>query len=348
MRFTRLLTIICIATCTITAFSHAQRQKLAVGSQGPGMDVAQWLNGEFSQDEAEVYVVEFWATWCPPCLKSIPHLSELQSEFGPDGLTIVGITSEDASVVEPFVARLGSKMDYIVGIDNRGKTHRAWMQAAGRKGIPSAFIVDKSGIIQFIGNPLDPEFDATLAKVMSGRYDQAKEAQAAPLIASARRSSAGQSWQQALNSYQTAIEIDEMVFAELYIEQFKMLLLKKRDANEAYKFASKIIASRGEEDPELLTWLALTISGDPDIESSLRRMDTAVLAVETALKNARRKNDPKYLSAMAKVKFHTGDLDDAIDYQRKAYFSAREEKKDSYKEVLDGYRRQKQRVDASQ
>ena len=76
-------------------------------------------------------------------------------------------------------------------------------------------------------------------------------------------------------------------------------------------------------------------------------MNTAFLAVETALRHAGVPNDPLYLSAVARIKFHNGDLDDAIDYQRRAYFAAREKQKTAYKDVLDGYRRQKQRADAA-
>ena len=347
MRLSTIYIFVCLIIFTVTGFSHAQRTTLGVGSTAPGMDIAHWVKGNFNKEESEVYVVEFWATWCPPCRKSIPHLTDLQEEFGPAGLTIIGVTDEDEDVVEPFVNRQGSKMDYTIAIDNRKKTSNAWMRAAKQNGIPTAFIVDRSGTIQYIGSPLLEEFELTLAKVMAGRYDLKKQEAAASVIESAVRSSAGQSWSAAMKSYNQAIEMDKMVFAKLYIEQFKMLLLKKRDTDAAYALASKIITTRGEEDPELLTWLADFIAVDPELQESQRRMNTAILAAETALKHARIPNDPQYLSAIAKIKFHNGDVDDAIDYQRRAYFAAREKKKTEYKKALDGYRRQKQRADAA-
>jgi len=338
MRLSRIIIFTCIALFSIPAIANAQRSKLAVGSTAPGWNIAHWVKGEFNPTADEVYVIEFWATWCPPCRKSIPHLSKLQEEYRANGLVIVGVTEEKAEVVEPFVERMGSKMDYIVAIDNRGKTSRAWMQAAGKKGIPMAFIVDRSKTIQFIGNPLSPEFEVTLALVMTGRYNKEKQAAAAPIIATARRNAAGQSWEAAKKSYSEAIVIDKMVFAELYIEQFKMLLLKQRDTNAAYSFAMDIITTRGEEDPELLTWLAKTIATDAELQPEQRRMPIAVQAAETALKNAKQKNDPRFLAALAEIKFHNGDLEDAIEYQRLAYFSASAKKKDEYKGVLRGYR----------
>ena len=348
MRLPTIIILVCLTIFSFTSVSNAQRTKLGVGSDAPGLDIAHWVKGSNeAYNSGMVIVVEFWATWCPPCKKSIPHLTALQEEFGADGLQIVGVTDEDSEVVEQFVARWGSKMEYNVAIDNRKKTSNAWMRAAKRNGIPTAFIVDRDSIIQYVGNPLSPEFESTLVEVMAGRYNLAKQEAAAPIIASARRSSAGQSWSAAINSYNEAIAIDEMVFAELYIEQFKMLLLKKRDMNAAYAHAMNIIALRGEDDPELLTWLADTIAVDPELQQSQRKMNTAILAAETALKHARQENDPKYLSAVAKIKFHNGDIDDAIDFQRRAYFAAREKHKDTYKNVLDGYRRQKQRADAA-
>ena len=80
------------------AFSQPGRNNnLKVGSPAPGLNIDEWVKGEFNPSDAEVYVLEFWATWCAPCRKSIPHLTQLQEEYELDGLKIVGIsTDEDA------------------------------------------------------------------------------------------------------------------------------------------------------------------------------------------------------------------------------------------------------------
>lgn len=332
-----------------TTLVHAQPggKNLEVGSTAPGLNVTEWVKGEFKPADAEVYVLEFWATWCAPCRKSIPHLTKLQEEYELDGLKIVGISIDsDPDLVAPFVQQWGLKMNYIVGIDNRRRTQRAWMNAAGQKGIPSAFIVDKNGIIQFIGNPLNEEFDEILEKVMKGRYDEKKKKEAAPSIKAAKQFRSLNSWTDATAAYENAIAMDQIVFADLYIELFEMLLVEKKDSAAAYEFANKIITDRGSEDPELLTWLAKKIALDDRITGNSRRMDVAMKAATTALKFAKRSTDPAYISTIAYVYFYDDQIDEAIKWQRKAYFSAREKEKYTYKDTLDSYRLQKQLAEA--
>jgi thiol-disulfide isomerase/thioredoxin len=332
-----------------TTLASAQRDRgLEVGSPAPGLDV-EWVKGSFNPNGENVYVVEFWATWCAPCRKSIPHLTKLQEEFGEDGLTIIGISTDDnPDLVEPFVKRQGMKMEYTVGIDNRNRTKRSWMDAAGQKGIPCAFIVDRENVIQFIGHPMSEEFDEILVKVMSGRYNLKKQIEAEPSISAAASYRAGNSWSEASKAYDNAIKIDEMVFAHLYVEQFNMILIDKKDPESAYKYITKIMITRGAEDPELLTWIARDIAENEDIPAKNRKMDFALDTANTALSYARSKTDPKYLSTIAFIHFKNGDIEQAIEWQRKAYFSARQKDKETYKYDLDSYKTQQQHVNAGE
>ena len=346
MRLHTILISALLSLLTISSLAFAQGpggKKLEAGSVAPGLNVEEWVKGSFNVAEAEVYVVEFWATWCGPCKLSIPHLTELQEEYELDGLKIVGIsTDSETDDVAPFVRKQGLKMNYVVGIDNRRRTSRAWMKAAGLEGIPSAFIVDREGIIQWIGNPLDEEFETILGKVMLGRYDVKKMKEVKESKAAAKHFRSLNSWDDARNAYENAIAIGPKVFADQYIELFKMLLIEKRDEKAAYELANKIITERGSEDPELLTWLAKEIASNEEITGSARKMDVAMNAATTAQTFSKRKNDPKYISTIAFVYYYDDKIDEAIEWQRKAYFSAREKKKKPFKFTLDSYRIQKQ------
>lgn len=79
---------------------------LIVGDPAPPLDVRQWVLGEpISQFvRGHVYVIDFWATWCGPCLRTIPHLSALQSQYA-DRVTVVGITDETEREIRGFLQR---------------------------------------------------------------------------------------------------------------------------------------------------------------------------------------------------------------------------------------------------
>ena len=129
-----------------------------LGMAAPALQVSQWVKGQPVNLAAakgnNVVVVEFWATWCPPCRASIPHLTELQRKFKDRGVVFVGVSNEPLEAVKPFVAQMGNKMDYTVAIDDNDQTSANYMSAFGVDGIPHAFVVDKSGAISWHGHPM--------------------------------------------------------------------------------------------------------------------------------------------------------------------------------------------------
>lgn len=146
-----------------------------LGDPAAELKIANWVKGEsiaMSGDAKNIYVVEFWATWCPPCRTSIPHLTEMQKQFKDKSVTIIGVTDEKQAVVAPFVKNMGAKMDYRVAVDDDGETAKGYMQAYGINGIPHAFIVREKKVI-WHGHPMDG-LDKTLEEVIAGKYDLAK------------------------------------------------------------------------------------------------------------------------------------------------------------------------------
>ncbi|MGC4014715.1 MAG: TlpA disulfide reductase family protein [Luteolibacter sp.] len=152
-------TLPAIAACIWLAPSaHAA---LKSGDPAPKIKVSAWAQGEevkeFEGDK--VYIVEFWATWCGPCIASIPHVNELQKKYQDKGLVVIGQNlGEDSKKVSDFVKQMSGKMGYRVTVDDKsegGWMAKNWLTAAGQNGIPCAFVVNKKGNIAYIGHPME-------------------------------------------------------------------------------------------------------------------------------------------------------------------------------------------------
>jgi thiol-disulfide isomerase/thioredoxin len=117
----------------------------------------------------KVYVVEFWATWCPQCRTSIPHLTELRKKYQDKGVFFVGVSNEDVPTVKPFVADMGDKMDYSVAVDTVGAVVNGYMGAFQQSGIPTAFVVDAKGRVVWHGHPMG-DLDDVIGRVLAGTY----------------------------------------------------------------------------------------------------------------------------------------------------------------------------------
>jgi len=169
-----------------TLFAPAAEATLKVGDPAPKLQTGKWVQGDAVKDFAKgkAYIVEFWATWCGPCRATIPHLNETYNKYKDKGLVVIGqdCWEHDDNLVAPFVKKMGDKMTYRVALDDKsnggkGKMAETWMDAAGRNGIPSAFLVDTKGMIAWIGHPMELEaktIEAALAGKSEGNTAKAE------------------------------------------------------------------------------------------------------------------------------------------------------------------------------
>ncbi|WP_051447500.1 TlpA family protein disulfide reductase [Rhizobium leguminosarum] len=156
-----------------------REKELLIGDFAPELRLGTVLKGQGIDkfDAGTVYVIECWATWCPPCIKTIPHLTQLQKTF-PD-VKIIGVAiNDDEEKVAKFVAEKGDEMDYIVASDgpvengqeqDGGWVANHWWKASYTSGVPAAYIVDGTGRLAWIGHPVD--MDDILPMILSGEWD---------------------------------------------------------------------------------------------------------------------------------------------------------------------------------
>lgn len=118
------------------------------GKPAPQLQVQKYITPQ-PDTKGKVVMVEFWATWCGPCIAGIPHLNELQSEFR-DDLVIIGVSDEDEGKVNEFRSnRSRPTFGYTVAIDPQ----RRMMNAVGPRGIPHCIVYSSDGIVRWQGHP---------------------------------------------------------------------------------------------------------------------------------------------------------------------------------------------------
>ena len=146
--------LIAVALVVAYAFTNLRGAKgyaLRTGSEAPGFRLPALAGGEvdLASFRGQVVVVNFWATWCPPCVDEMPSLEKLHRALGPEGLVVLGVSvDEDETALRQFVARLGVTFKILRDPGGRGVA-----QAYRTTGYPETFVVDRNGVLHetFIG-----------------------------------------------------------------------------------------------------------------------------------------------------------------------------------------------------
>lgn len=151
---------------------------LLPGDPAPPLAVSAWLRGGpvGAFEPGQVYLVDFWASWCGPCVASLAHLARLEERFVPIAqgrLTIVALTAIDPdnprTAIERLLRERGASMPTTVAIDRGTDSTDAYRRAAREQALPRAFVVDGEGRVAWIGHPKDA--GGVLEEVLAGRWD---------------------------------------------------------------------------------------------------------------------------------------------------------------------------------
>ena len=317
----------------------AAAQKLAVGDAAPALHIAKWVKGAAVESftPGKVYVVEFWATWCGPCVASMPHLSQLQAQFKDKGVTIVGVTTADPNnsleQVEAMVKDKGDGMGYTVAFDDGKQTFNAYMQAAGQGGIPCAFLIDGKGKLAYIGHPI--VLDIPLPEVVAGTWDASKgEERIKGAMKQQREAIAAvvadpEQGKKKLDAFVAAFPmlahgIDETVFHQL---------VAAGKFERAWKVGDRVVDEAiAAKNPMTLNDVAWAIV-DPEAKIEPRNLELALRAATAAVELSKQR-DGAIIDTLARVWFWKQDYKKALELQQKA---VEVDKRDDLRKTLEEY-----------
>lgn len=314
---------------------------LKAGDVAPPLTVGGWVKGDAvgKLEPGKLYIVEFWATWCVPCKHSIPHLTEMAKKY-PD-VTFIGcdVWEKDVSLVAPFVKQMGDRMDYHVATDSKpgkgGAMAVNWMDAAGRHGIPAAFLIGKDGKIAWIGHPMT--MDPILERVRAGTYDVKAEADAQAKVDGLRKQIAVAA---------AAKDVDGVLAATKQLGDFKPEL-----ADEMAAFSFEFLLNNGHPDearsratslastsknPGLLNEIAWVYATQPSaVDGDLAIARSAIDRANKLTHEA----DPGVIDTSARIYAVRNDWAQATATEQKAVALASGETKAGMQKTSDAYQR---------
>jgi thiol-disulfide isomerase/thioredoxin len=144
------------------------------GKPAPALEVEKWLSAEPAR-AGKVVLIDFWATWCPPCRMLIPELEEFQKTFR-DDLVVIGVSNEPETKVRPFIEGRGG-IGYAMAIDSKDRTNKA----VGVQGLPHVLVIGSDGVVRWQGYPLQNEDRLTADKLRQIiEADKARRASSTP------------------------------------------------------------------------------------------------------------------------------------------------------------------------
>lgn len=321
----------------------AAHAELKVGDAAPPLKIKDWVRGDavdLAKDAAKrIHMVEFWATWCPPCKASVPVLTEFQSKYKKD-LTIIGVTDSDPyrnspTEIKDFVKERGKEMDYTVAIDDDGKTTKAYM-GEEEVGIPQAYLVGKDGKVVWIGSPLDPSLEKVIPELISGKYDVAAAKKAAAV-----EEEVGKRFQTLEMAYQlgqTQAVWDGVVDIlridpgnELAMQILTSLYVDDPKKAEPYRSAISSHIEKNKTNAAAMIALATTLCEHEDYAT--RSPDLAISAAKAAYE-ASGQRDRAAVEIYARAMFQIGAVDRAASLQKDAVALATEGEREGPQRVL--------------
>lgn len=303
-----------------------------IGSPAIPITAQSWLNGSpanpSASDGRTVYVIDFWATTCMPCRRSLPLFADIHTTLSTQSVVVIGVTTDSESALVAFLKK--HPISYRLAVDTNAATALAYLGPEFT--IPHAVIIDTNGLIAWTGNPLDGLEDA-LAAVIQG------EPVPAPTAAKADEQQMAEIQQLVLEGdLDAAIEkVDALIAGEPHepdYYQIKLGLLAQADRTSEFKgvYASMLDAFQDSaENLNMLAWIAATSPPEAcDLDAAWKAITKASLLTQGL--------NSSVLDTLARVYYSAGFLEKALATEKEALAQCHDaEEKPSLQAALDFY-----------
>lgn len=166
MRKRWLMLITLAALTAVGAHALLQQQGLPIGSTAPDFKLTTLDGGmvELSKLRGKPVFIDFWATWCGPCRRALPHTQKLAEKYGKDAYILAINLKEDKETVRKFLVQ--NNYTFTVPMDTNGAVGTAYRV----RGIPHFVLIDAEGKVQFVqigyGPGIEQKFEAELQKAI--------------------------------------------------------------------------------------------------------------------------------------------------------------------------------------
>jgi thiol-disulfide isomerase/thioredoxin len=327
---------------------------LKMGDPAPALKATKWFLGEpvSKFEPGKVYVVHFWATWCPPCIGKMPDLADLQARYKDKGVTVISFTclgiqgrpGNTEEAVAAFVKKRAKalKLNYPLAYADDSTAADAWLTAAGQDGW-ATFLVDKDGRIAYAGSHwflevgLPKLLAGTDAKTVGDEMAKAAAEYEGVMDALVRDFQAGHDLKADLKALKD-FELRYPPLSDLLtIVQAKLSLLPKYGGPGEAKAYAEAIVTKGiqREDVWLLGLACSILRNEKESKESLAlalRAAKAVVRIDGGV-------DAQSLVNLADAYLINGDAAQAKLYARRAIEAAAGETSDFRQEIEKEARR---------
>lgn len=146
----------------VPLIAHETAPMPKVGEPAPDISAKEWIHSPtpltLADLRGKVVVVDFWATWCAPCIACIPHLNELAHKYSGKDFQLISVVQQGHEMMDPFLTN--HNLDYPIGLESSS------FDDYGITGIPDTFVIDQLGKIVWEGDSTSPELKNAVKKAL--------------------------------------------------------------------------------------------------------------------------------------------------------------------------------------